>query len=405
MDIIICGMRHQAIALREQVNFTDTKKMELQQQLREIGIKNILVLSTCNRSEILCIADPRQLQKVPMLYQNFFALDKQEFIDIYEKEQAIAHFYRICAGLDSVLVGEDQIFHQVKSAYRFACDSGCANKPLHTFLQKAFHFTKQLKEELKVSEHPLTSSYVAMKKLKQKTSLSDKVVLLSGSGELIQECIPYLLQEKPALIYMLVRSIEKRKTIHSKYPTIQMHSFEERYSLWQKADVIISATTSPHILYTKEQINSDQKERWIFDLALPRDVDERLRENRNLHIYDIDELQHALQKHTHLKKRAVEEAQERIHKESTLQYKQLQTTAKDSLIADFQQHLLAMSNDTYHLLEQKLSLQPHEQRVVKKTLDYAFLRFLQDWLALVEHSDEEKEKLLIELIEQYKGGN
>lgn len=405
MDIMMCGIRHKDIALREQVNFTDIKKMEFQQELRAMGIKDILILSTCNRSEVLCIAEIEQLRKVPVYYQRFFSIAQDIHMHYYEKTCAVKHFYRICAGLDSILLGEDQIFHQVKEAYRFACDSGCAGKPLHTFLQKALHFTKKVKEEVKLSEHPMHSSYVAIKALKQMVCIQDKSILLSGSGEIIQACIPYLIEEKPAQLYMVVRSMKKCKQLQVRYPHIQFFSFEQRYELWKSADIIISATSSPHVLYQRDAIGKDQKERWILDLALPRDIDEQLRCYENLHIYDIDQLQKTLQNHAYAKEKAIQEAEKRIDKEVEEVYVQLCQSTLDTLIADFQQHLLSMSANTYHLLENKLSISPHEQRILKKTLDYSFLRFLQDWLSLVKECDIEKQALIMDMIKRMKGGN
>lgn len=402
MDSILCGISHKEIALREQVSFTDVKKMQLQEELREINVQEVLILSTCNRSQILCLGETNTLRRVPSLYQTFFSLDSQAELKIVEGEEAVAYFYTICAGLDSVLVGEDQILHQVKQAYAFACDSGCAGKAMHTLVQKVFHFTKKLKDRLKISEHPLNSSYVAMKRLKQEVSLTGKRVLLSGGGEIIQQCIPYLIEEKLASIDMLVRSIEKQRDIQTRYPYIQRYPFTHRYELWQNADIIISATSSPHVLFSIDRIPKAQKEKWVLDLAMPRDVDARLKTDPLLHIYDIDELQATLDEHAQDKQAAIQEAKKRILEEAKTSYQQLTTHSSSVLIQDFQQHLLSRAEDTYRLLAHKLSLAPHEQTILKKTLEYSYLRFLHDWLMLVNNSDEEKQAILMELIQKYK---
>lgn len=402
MDVILCGISHKEIALREQVSFTDVKKMKLQEQLREIDVQEVLILSTCNRSQILCLGDSKQLQSVPSLYQVFFSLPKQEDLQVMEGEEAIQYFYKICAGLDSILVGEDQILHQVKQAYAFACDSGCAGKSMHMLVQEAFHFTKKIKDKLKISEHPLNSSYMAMKRLKQEVSLAGKKVLLSGGGEIIQQCLPYLVDEKPAFIDMLVRSMEKKQDILKSYPQLHLHPFTQRYELWQNADIIITATSSPHVIFSKDSISKSQKEKWVLDFAMPRDVDARLKEDPLLHILDIDELQATIDQHAACKQTAIQEAKKWIIEEAKTSYRRLSNLSTTILIKDFQQHLLSRAEDTYHLLTHKLTLAPHEQTILKKTLEYSYLRFLQDWLMLVKNSDEEKQALLMDVIQQYK---
>lgn len=398
MDIMLCGITHQEIALREKVNFTDTKKLAFQQYLKENGIQNILILSTCNRSEVLCLGEEEKIRNLPAYYRSFFSLTKQEPTHCYEQEEALIHLYQVCAGLDSVLLGEDQILHQIKEAYAFACHSGCVRKPFHKLIQNMLHFTKKIKDEFRMSEHPLTTSYVAMKKLKQEVSLQGKDILLSGNGEIIQQCLPYLIEEQVKSITMLVRSAKKVEAFTHKYPQIKLGSFEERYLAWQKADIVISATTSPHTLFLKEQIPKDQKERWVYDLALPRDVDERLKSETYIHMYDIDEVQQTLKQHVLKKSQAVKKAQDRIDEEARQQYQKLKETQNEVVIADFQKHLLSMAEDTYHLLEHKLTLQPHEQQILKKTLDYSFLRFLSDWLPVVKSSEPAKQEIWMEWI-------
>lgn len=383
MIVSVVGLRHEAIALREQVSFQDQAKFTFQALLQEHGIASVVIISTCNRSEVYIVDEQDVREQVARLYRDFFHL--QDEVELHQKSnyEAIVHLFQVCAGLDSQLLGEDQILKQMKDAYAFAQQTQNLNKATHVLFQNAFHFAKVCKQQYRLSEHPLSTASVAMKLLKQKQREHSNI-MVCGSGEVIQQCLPYLAD---AHVTMVLRNQEIGKTLQAQYPFLTICPLEHRYQVLETCDVVLSATASPHPLFRKEHMIQDGKTRLIFDMALPRDVEAEVKELQHYEVYDIDEIQQYLKQHEQTKQIAYQEAVDFAHTMAKQVEQELHHVKKEPIIAQMQDHLLSMADDTYDLLNQKLHLSNHEQKTLKKTLSYSYLQFLREFASLVKQSE------------------
>lgn len=400
MELCVVSIANVDIRIREQVSFTDTMKLQLQKQLQDAGIHTCVIVSTCNRSEVYCMEEEGQASVLLDIYREFFHLPASVGVDVFTGLQAIHHLFALVCGLHSKILGEDQIVKQVKDAYEFSCHSGCVNKQMHLLFQEAFHVAKEVKHHVKISEHPRSTSYIAMKYLMQETSLQDKNVMLCGGGEVITQCLPYLQDAHVRHMYLAIRNLKKAEALKEAFPSITIVPFQARMQYLKEMDIVISATASPHVIFPKEMFCQDEKERWLIDLALPRDMDPACKGIPYLHMYDIDDIQERANYHEEQRTLLSQEAWAYVERFAAQAAKKLQETEKEPLIAHMQQYLSSMAEDTYELLNKKLQLESHEQRMVKKTLQYSYLRFLKDWLYIIDHTPNTHKETLTAIMKQ-----
>lgn len=317
MEIAIVSVANTNIEKREQVNFTDFQKIEFQKILQQHHINQCIILSTCNRSEVYAFASRDDLQNLRKIYQTFFAIEVQDMLFL-SGSAAIQHILQVACGLKSTILGEDQIFKQVKDAYQFACIHQTIHKQVHFLFQNLFHMVKQIKHMYRLSEHPRSTSYVAMKLLRQHMNLEDASYLLCGGGQVITQCLPYIAQAKR--IYIAVRDVDKQEQLQKLVPHVQVVPFAKRYEYFAKVDVLITATSSPHTIFKNREGMKGNKEQWILDLALPRDVQEELYHNSRYHIWNIDDVQRVVQYHEHIQQSTLQEIMNHIHEKSRMLY-------------------------------------------------------------------------------------
>ena len=155
------------LAVRDKTSFTDVKKMEFFQKVEKVGVEQCMVLSTCNRSEVyFFFREKVEFAKVQQIYEEMFQeIVLKEYLVQLVGEEAIAYLFRIAAGLELLVLGEDQILGQVKDALDFSRIMGYSKKELNKVVRDAVTCAKRIKTELKISEKPLSVSYIGIQKL------------------------------------------------------------------------------------------------------------------------------------------------------------------------------------------------------------------------------------------------
>lgn len=387
------------IAIREQVSFSDAQKLSFYSLMQEHGIASGMILSTCNRSEVYALVD----EDSSILYElvcEQMGDGVTTYIAWHKNEAAMRHAFRVCAGLTSAILGEDQIFHQMKEAYAYAQAAGMMEGRLHRLFQSIFHLTKQLKTSCRLSEQPITSSYVAWQMLCKEVEVTHKDVLLCGGGEIIQDVLPYL-RECTGKIYLALRNHDQGRELQKCYPFLHLISMEDRHSYISLVDVVISATSASHMMfpYIEQKRN---KPLWMLDLALPRDIDPAWSKQPLVHLYDIDQIQATLVEANKQRMSLAQEAEEFVEKHISLLQKEWESYQKQPLLALTQQRLYHMSEDTFTLLNHKLKLRPHEQRIMKKTLDYSFMRMMKQMVSVIQELDDEEQQVYHSVLKRFQ---
>jgi glutamyl-tRNA reductase len=243
---------------------------------------------------------PQALATLHDYLLNHFELtpDQRRAITCYQLSQADAarHLFRVVSGLDSMVLGETEIFGQVKAAYDTALKTGATGRMLNKLFQRAFSVGKQVRNETTIQRGSTSIGSVAVE-------LAEKIfgdlrkchVLLIGAGEMSRTCGQSLMSRGAQSIIISNRSHERAVELAAEMGGKALH-FEDWESVIHDTDIIISSTSAPHFVVTPELIVPTMRKRhgrelFIIDIAVPRDVDPRVNDVSEVYLYDLDALQ------------------------------------------------------------------------------------------------------------------
>ncbi|MGL4796665.1 MAG: glutamyl-tRNA reductase [Paraclostridium sp.] len=384
MDFGIVGVNHNKtpISIREEVSFTDSQKIEAINFLLDNGISEVVVLSTCNRSEIYIYAKDinNKIEIVKDFYEDYFNVDGvKEYLFSKKGVDAIEHLFNVTSGFDSIVLGEDQILGQVKDAHDFSMQLGASKKVFNKLFREAITVSKDIKSNTKISEQPLSISYIAIKYLKEKLgSLEDKNVFVIGVGKMSRLAMKHLEEEKVKNIYVTNRSHCKLVSIQEEYDNLIPVKYEDRYEVMNDIDILISATASPHIVIKKDNMPVIENELHIMDIALPRDIDAQLSKMKNVFLYDIDNLKKISDKNEK-KRRELAKLGELIIRERINEFIDWSNSIKiDPTIQCLNDKCIEIREDTLDYIYRKVELNSREKKIIDKMLSSALKRLIRE---------------------------
>lgn len=407
MDFAVVGVNHNntPINIREIVSFTDTQKIEGINFLLDNGIEEAIILSTCNRSEVYIYSNniSDKVEVVKNFYQDYFDVENiEEFLFNKTGEEAIKHVFNVSAGLDSLVLGEDQILGQVKDAHDFARQLGSSKKVFNKLFREAITVSKDIKTTTKISHQPLSISYIGIKCLKEKMgSLENKNALVIGLGKMSKLAMKHLEEEQLNNIYVTNRSYEKLKSIQDEYKNLIPIKYEDRYEVMDKVDIVISATASPHTVLKKAEMPKTSNKLIMMDIALPRDIDKNLNEFENIEVYDIDDLK-KISEANDKKRRELACIGELIIDEKIEEFHEwLETIKIDPTIQSLNDKCSDIREDTLDYIYRKLDLNCREKKIIDKMLTSALKRLVREPIInLKQIKDSGKQEEYIKIVEE-----
>ena len=407
MDFAVVGVNHNntPINIRETVSFTDTQKIEGINFLLDNGIEEAIILSTCNRSEVYIYSNDisDKVEVVKNFYQDYFDVESiEEFLFNKTGEEAIKHVFNVSAGLDSLVLGEDQILGQVKDAHDFARQLGSSKKVFNKLFREAITVSKDIKTTTKISHQPLSISYIGIKCLKEKMgSLENKNALVIGLGKMSKLAMKHLEEEQLNNIYVTNRSYEKLKSIQDEYKNLIPIKYEDRYEVMDKVDIVISATASPHTVLKKDEMPKTSNKLIMMDIALPRDIDKNLNEFENIEVYDIDDLK-KISEANDKKRRELASIGELIIDEKIEEFNEWLDTIKiDPTIQSLNDKCSDIREDTLDYIYRKLDLNCREKKIIDKMLTSALKRLVREPIInLKQIKDSGKQEEYIKIVEE-----
>mgnify|MGYP002508887773 CR=1 FL=1 len=327
MGILLLSISHKTapLAIRELFAFTLEQQAELLKALcLDAKAAESVVISTCNRTEIYTYyTKEEQQQKLysrlqRVVLQKAGALQVEHITDylrFYQGEKAVRHLFLVAAGLDSMVVGEDQILGQVKKAHDQAREAGTTGKYLNTLFRYAVTCAKRIKTDTELSKTAVSTATLAIKAAEEALGgLNGKrVMVIGGTGEIGGIVLKNLCSMKGLHIYSTIRNITLSHDAHLKSESNQVIDYKERYSYVDDMDVVISATSSPHYTLTyhklRERIHTE-KPRVFVDLAVPVDIEEAVTEIPHTFLYNMDDMEALARANNQAKKQAAKEAGE-----------------------------------------------------------------------------------------------
>ena len=386
MNIGVVGVNHNLapINVREAVSFTDTKKIEAINILLDREIDEIVILSTCNWSEIYISGEniQQKVDEVANFYKDYFGVkDIEQYLFKKTNLEAIQHLFDVTAGLDSLVVGEDQILGQVKDAHEFCMKLGATKKVFNKLFRDAVTTSKEIKTITKISQQPLSISYIGVKLLKEKMgTLEGKNALIVGLGKMNLLTLNHLEEENVKNIYIANRNIEKTKEIENKFDNIIPIEYSDRHKIIQEKsiDIVISATSSPHLVIKYDDMPKLDKKIYIMDIALPRDIDTKLKELNYVELYDIDDLKEIHDKNDIKRNELAQKAQEIIKIKIDEFTEWLDLTFIDPTIQSLNSKCIEIKEDTLEYIFRKIDLNQREQKIIDKMLGSALKRVIRE---------------------------
>lgn len=406
MEFAVIGISYKEADahIRDQISLVDTKKLDMYNALLQIEVKQSVIVSTCNRSEIYFVYDDEeQIQKVIAIYASYTSCEGIPFIFQKMGIQALLYLYEVSGGYHSLVLGEDQILGQMQQAYQFASQVNACGKVMHKIFQNCFATIKHIKSNFRISEYPISIAYLAMKHVRWLTSLQGKRIFVLGSGEMAKLLITYIMEEEAAHLYICGRSMEHAMSFID-HNTMEFVALEKRYEYIAECDVVFSATSSPHMLIEKEKLLSGGKEQLFMDIASPRDIDPRLAELPHVTLLDIDSLQKRSDEHREKRRLLLSQAHVVLQAAVENMMQWLEKCHVDEAIHSLQERSEQMAEDTYALLEGKLQLNIHEKYILKKVLHTSFYRMVKEPMIALKKVDYENQQQYLAMIEHlFKG--
>ena len=301
--LMVVGLNYRTapVGVRESFWIAENRRYEALVQLsRAEGIEEVIVMATCNRTEFWLWADDVTLaaNSVMRLLGAEYGLKLCEWKHFYRllDEAALLHIFRVASSLDSMVVGEPQVVSQVKEAWRQAQKVGATGRFLDAVLQKALTVSERVRSETAIGGAAVSIPYAAVELARQIFgTLENKKVILLGAGQLSELSARELLNHGATSVRVINCTLEHSAELAAKLGGVAI-PLEERWKHMAEADIIISSTSSPHTILSREEVElmirgrKDQR-LVIADIAMPRDVDPAVRNVKGVFLYDLDDLE------------------------------------------------------------------------------------------------------------------
>jgi glutamyl-tRNA reductase len=300
MAFNILGINHRTapVALREKVAFSEERLLAALRALRqEVGVAEVVILSTCNRTELYWAGSASGAELSQWLERHHGNnLDLASSLYVHQESRAVEHAFSVASGLDSMVLGEAQILGQLKDAYRAAQQAGSTGPSLNKLFQAAFSAAKRVRSETRIGENAvsLASATVSLAR-RVYSDLSAHTALMVGAGDMNALAARHFISAGVKRMVIANRSLGRAQALAAelKAHAVGLDALDHELA---QADIVITCTASPVPLITKaaaEAAIRARRRRPIFmvDLAVPRDIDPAVADLEDVYLFSIDDLQ------------------------------------------------------------------------------------------------------------------
>ena len=318
---VVVGLSHRTapVEVRERFWMSGCRQAEALSSMSQAeGIEEVLVFSTCNRTEFVVWGDATLAVNSILRYLTAeYGLKLCEWNSFYRllDDEALAHAFRVSCGLDSMCIGEEQIGRQVSSAWQQARNAGSSGRWLDAILRKALAVRRRVRKETALGSHLVSAPFAAVELAEQIFgSLATRNIVLLGSGKLGEATAKALVGRGAGSVSVVNRTDARSEELAQQFG-VQALAWADRGTVLAQADLVVGATGAPEFVFTTDDLSrraSDGKGRKLvlIDLALPRDIDPAVREFDGVVLYDLEDLERAVEPRS--QPRAGEREAERI---------------------------------------------------------------------------------------------
>ena len=320
MAFITLGLSHHSapVEARERLAFTDAELPAALARLRAIvGVEEAAILSTCNRTEILAVAEPDLAPQLVRWWQrelNAPAGLIEQFVYTHRDQSAVLHSLRVASGLDSMVVGEPQILGQMKDSFALATQERSLGPVLSRLFQHAFAVAKLVRSRTQVGAHPVSVAYAAVQMSRQIFSdLGQQTALLIGAGDTIQLIARHLRGQGIGRIVVANRSLERASILAREIQGYAI-ALSDLSAYLGDADLVVSSTAAREHVVSQDAMKRALKKRrrkpvFMIDLAVPRDLDPRISDLEDVYLYTLDDLRNVITSNLQARAEAAKQAE------------------------------------------------------------------------------------------------
>lgn len=385
--LVLAGLNHRSapLALRERLALAEAAvPAVLERFLRIESVEEVVLVSTCNRVEVVAWAPAGQ----PVVGELLALLSRESGVPAedlarhgYEFEglAALRHMLQVACGLDSMVVGEPQILGQLRRAYLVAAGVGAAGPNLRRLFPRLLAAARRIRRETGLSRRALSVAHAAVA-LARKIfgDLRGRAVLVLGSGKMAELAARQFAAHGAAALAVASRTYSHALDLAERIGGTAL-AWEEALSFLRKADVVVTATGASEPVLRKADVQQAMRARrnrplFIVDMAVPRDVEESVNDLERVYVYDIDALQGAVDSELEAQRRAAESALRLIEAELQALGRVWQAREVVPTIVALRDRLHDVGRKELERLRHKLGpLSPHQEAAVRE-LAYAIIQ-------------------------------
>jgi len=326
MEIVLIGLSHKTapVEVRERFSIPQEQVKNFLGQLVALpGVQEGLILSTCNRMEVIVVMEGSDDWGDPL--KDFLAGvagmnrdDLAPYLYTLKGEDAVRHLFRVTASMDSMVLGEPQILGQVKEAYRQAVGSKAVGLVLNKLSHRSFFIAKRVRTETRMASQAVSVSFAAVELAKKiMGNLDDKRAMLIGTGEMSELAAKHFISHGVREIWVTNRTPTRAMEMAQELGGRAV-PFEDFPQMLKDVDIVLSSTGSSHYIILKKQLAGvirarKNKPMFFIDIAVPRDVDPTINELDNIYVYDIDDLQGVVESNIEERRKEVLKAEGIVH--------------------------------------------------------------------------------------------
>ncbi|MAD50903.1 MAG: glutamyl-tRNA reductase [Flavobacteriales bacterium] len=278
------------LEIRERFGIDKQQSIDFIKELKSLG-GSAFSVSTCNRTQVFAHnINVHQLKEKFIKHSGNQTDNFEKYGFVLEDHEAIQNLFEVSTGIDSQILGDLQIFSQVKEGVDLAKNNGCINSHMDRLLQFVFQANKEVQSFTTISKGAASVAHAAVLKIRQKTEhLQKKKILVFGTGEIGQRTLENLNSQTKAEITIINRTEEKAKEL-AEVLKVNYAPLEQLSQEISKSDVIVVATASKSYTLTSEHISNLSSESLFIDLSVPRNIDPEISSNKNVELVDMDQL-------------------------------------------------------------------------------------------------------------------
>ncbi len=308
------------VEIREKLHFRERRLPEAFEWIRrEWPSVESLILSTCNRVELYFSTEEASLspEAITDFLASFHGLGRSEFdafLYRHEGRASMEHLFRVAAGLDSMVVGENEILGQLREAFRAAQEAGTVDSVLYRLVERALRVGKMVRTKTKINEGAVSIPSVAVE-LAEKIfgPLEGEKVMVLGTGEMSELTLENLRKAGADVLYIMSRNEERGRTLAEEFGA-RWVSQERWEDLLVEVDILIASTSAPHPIVKFDAVKRAMAKRrhrplFLIDIAVPRNIEAQIHTLDDVYLYNIDDLEGVAQANLKLRRREIREAE------------------------------------------------------------------------------------------------